>query len=306
MAANFTLQNTFQFVAPWVNFYPLTVGDGNQPFMGMCERVAQILLGPPFKPSWNRNSIQFVTTSGTQTYVNAGSWASGTAYTVGTVIIDTNNNGQRVIVAGTSGGSAPSWVTGLFLTTTDNSVTWQNIGPLATIPQITDFAYIEKAAVRDIYSSSSISVANSWKEMEISLNLSRDTAQGCPKYVAAQSDDNIGDIAIRLTPTPGAAYPVDVQYQKLHQPFTALSNPWAPIPDRLFHTYSMGVLALAFLYKGDSRYQWASQQFIAGVVSYYGGLKETEMNQFLQAWDSTIADAVKAQKAQQVVSARGV
>jgi hypothetical protein len=306
MAATFTLTNTLQFVQPWVSFYPLTIGTNNQPFIGMCERVAQILMAPPFKPNWNRNTVNFVTTIGTQTYLNAGSWALGTNYTAGTVIIDPNGNGQVVIVAGASGGSAPSWSQTLFATTTDSTVTWQNVGKLAIIPQITDFAYIEKAAVQDINSVSAVSAGNAWKELGIKLNLPRDTTTSCPKFVAAQSDDNIGDIAIRLTPTPGSAYPVSVQYQKLHTPFTALSNLWAPIPDRMFYIYGFGVLALSYLYKGDQRYAWASQQFVAGVLSYYDGLEQTQINQFLQNWDATLADSTRAANASQGVQARGV
>lgn len=299
MAATFTLNSTLQWVQPWVNFYPLTFVSTQQPFLGMCERVAQILLSPPFKPNWNRNSIKFVTTAGVQTYIYASSWVASTVYNVGTTIIDSNGNGQVVTVAGTSGSSAPTWSTGMFTSTTDSSVTWQNVGTLASIPQITDFSYIEKAAVQDINNGSV------WKELGISLNLPRDAQTGCPKFVAAQTDDNVGDVGIRLTPTPAAAYPIDVQYQKLHTPFTTLANLWAPIPDRLFYVYSFGVLALAFLYKGDSRYQWASQQFIAGVLSHYSGLDETQRNQFLQAWDATLTDATRMQSAQQGVAARG-
>lgn len=300
MAATYKLSDTLQFVLPWVNFYPLMIGQTSQPFLGMCERVAEILMTPPFAPNWNRNSIHFITTSGTQTYLTAGSWILGTVYNAGTVIIDSNGNGQVVTVAGTSYGTVPTWSTTLFATTTDNTVTWQNLGAMASIAKITDFGYIEKAMVQDVNNG------NQWKELGIALNLPRDSSQSCPKYVAAQSDDNLGDISLRLTPVPAGAYPVSVQYQKLHTPFSSAGNLWAPIPDRLFYVYSFGVLALAFLYKGDQRYAWASQQFIAGVLAYYSGLDQTQINQFLKAWDATLSDSTRSQNAQQGVSARGV
>jgi hypothetical protein len=63
------------------------------------------------------------------------SWASGTVYTKGQIVLDSNGNIQIVKVAGTSGGSAPSWPTepewDPFLegtTTTDNTVTWMYFG----------------------------------------------------------------------------------------------------------------------------------------------------------------------------------
>jgi hypothetical protein len=63
------------------------------------------------------------------------SWASGTAYTKGQVVLDSNGNIQIVKTAGTSGGSTPSWPSAPewdpYLegtTTTDNTVTWMYFG----------------------------------------------------------------------------------------------------------------------------------------------------------------------------------
>lgn len=300
MASNYKLLDTLQFVLPWVNFYPLTLGQTQQPFLGMCESVAEILVAPPLAPNWNRTSTQFLTTAGTQVYAPTAAWQLGTSYATGTVIVDTNGNGQQVIVAGTSGGSPPSWSTSIFASTTDNTVTWQNIGAIASIPQIFDFAYIETATIQDVNNG------NKWKTLGVQLNLNREADQSCPKYIAAQIDDNLGNVAFWLTPVPGAVYPVDIQYQKLHQPFQSLGQTWAPIPDRLFYCYGFGVLALAMMYKGDPRFQWASQKFVTSVLSYYGGLDETQKNQFLMNWEMTLSDAVSMQKGQQAVAARSL
>jgi hypothetical protein len=63
------------------------------------------------------------------------SWASGTAYTKGQIVLDSNGNIQIVKTAGTSGGSTPSWPSAPewdpYLegtTTTDNTVTWMYFG----------------------------------------------------------------------------------------------------------------------------------------------------------------------------------
>jgi hypothetical protein len=68
-----------------------------------------------------------------------GSWASSTAYSVGTIIRSSCTYGDFMIVqvAGTSGSSAPTWNCGnamsgttLWKTTTDNTVTWSDIGAI--------------------------------------------------------------------------------------------------------------------------------------------------------------------------------
>jgi hypothetical protein len=301
MAASFTIQNTIDFCNPYINYYPLSIGGSNQPALGIANSIAQLITAPPFKWRFNRNSVNFITTSGTQTYMNANNWVATTSYTTGTTIIDSNGNGQKCIVAGTSSVSTPSWSTSLFTYTTDGAVTWQNIGPLGGILQMTDFGFIEKAVIQDVNNGSV------WKELSVSLDLSRDSTTSCPKYVSAQSDDNLGDISLRLTPPPGAAYPVSVQYQKQLSPFTSLGQSWSPLPDYLFMTYSFGFLALAFLYKGDSRFEWASQQFTTRLLSYAEGLKESEISAFLQNWQSSsTAFSVWAQKSQQGVAGRGI
>ena len=304
MAATYTLNNTLQYILPWVNYMPLTLGATQQPFIGMCETVAQILLSPPFAPNFNRGAINFITTAGVQTYVAAGSWIPANPYSVGQIIIDSNGNGQLVLTAGVSQTASPpvppTWATGIFVNTTDGTVVWQCLGSLGAIPQVTDFGWIEKAELQDVLNG------NAWKELGIQLNLSRDTVTSCPRFISAQADDNQGDVTFRLMPPPAGAYPIVVQYQRLHQPFTSLSNLWGPIPDRLFYTYSMGVLALAYLYKGDERYASTSQKFITGVLAYYGGLTETQKNQFLANWNASLAETNMQSKAQQAVAARGI
>jgi hypothetical protein len=51
-------------------------------------------------------------------------WAAANAYSVGNLIVDSNNNIQRCTTAGTSGGAHPIWATTIGSTTTDNSAVW--------------------------------------------------------------------------------------------------------------------------------------------------------------------------------------
>jgi hypothetical protein len=56
-------------------------------------------------------------------------WAANTYYAPsGVTIVDSNNNIQLTTTGGTTGGSQPTWATGLNATTTDGSVVWTNKG----------------------------------------------------------------------------------------------------------------------------------------------------------------------------------
>lgn len=62
--------------------------------------------------------------------LNPRTWPTAGAVAKNDMVIDTNGNIQVVITAGTTGGSQPSWNSSAFGTTTDNTATWRNHGPL--------------------------------------------------------------------------------------------------------------------------------------------------------------------------------
>lgn len=69
----------------------------------------------------------------------ANSWgtsrANTTAYSLGQVAIPASPNGflYQAVVAGTSGGGVPTWLTTPGINVTDGSVTWANIGSAITV-----------------------------------------------------------------------------------------------------------------------------------------------------------------------------
>lgn len=77
----------------------------------------------------------------------ANSWgvtaATATAYNRGDIVIPASPNGYlyQAVVAGTSGGSAPSWPTVVGTTVADGGITWLNIGTSVTVLSAADITY---------------------------------------------------------------------------------------------------------------------------------------------------------------------
>lgn len=78
------------------------------------------------------------------TYTAANSWsttrANSTAYIVGDVVRPATANGflYRCVVAGTSGGTVPTYPTVVGTTVVDGTVTWENVGTGITVLNATD------------------------------------------------------------------------------------------------------------------------------------------------------------------------
>jgi hypothetical protein len=90
-------------------------------------------------PNWNVN-VDGSTSDATVRWTNQGpyqtvhlGWQASHAYTAGTQILDSNNNIEWVIAAGTSkAGAHPGWNLTVNGQTADGTVRWRNLGAIAT------------------------------------------------------------------------------------------------------------------------------------------------------------------------------
>jgi hypothetical protein len=96
---------------------------------GSIEQVLTEGTSGATAPAW-ATTANSATTAGAVTWQAGGNaqWQAANAYTVGQLILDANNNVQIVKTAGTSAGSVPAWNQTTGQTTTDGTVTWNNLG----------------------------------------------------------------------------------------------------------------------------------------------------------------------------------
>jgi hypothetical protein len=143
--------------------------------------------------------------------------------------------------------------------------------------------------------------------MTSKLCLGKDSRQGRPGNIAAQSDDGQGNVTFRLMPAPSAAFPVSVTIQQKPTLFTSVSQTWAPIPDEFSHIFNWGFLSLMWLFSDDPRFGVANQKFVSQLLGASEGLTETQRNIFLQNWQAITGQPISNSDAlQQGVQARGM
>ncbi len=90
-------------------------------------------------PAWNA-ATRGSTNDNTVRWTNQGphlaahaTWLPSHAYGAGAIIVDSNNNVEWVLTAGTSkAGTHPAWSAAINGGTADNTVRWRNLGPIAT------------------------------------------------------------------------------------------------------------------------------------------------------------------------------
>jgi hypothetical protein len=326
-----TLAEAFQYASQYIRLAPLTFATGptggraSDPALSIGDWVRQTILAPPFNWRWNRSTVSFALSTGVQDYVQALStfgWAEKASVTAGSSVTMTAPNPTSVSITSnvlvfTSAGFGGTTTFGAvvsFAGFTNAGLTFLNgtsgtvISSSATILAVA-YSHANVGATNEVGGAATMKVTGSGTatELEIALMLGDDNSQNLPAHVAPIFDDGLGNITFRFLPVPEQAYTAKITWQKQAPSFSAISGTWDPIPDYMFHIYSQGVLAKAYEYLGDERWPFTMNLFLRQLLSFHGGLSESQQDIFINnRLVSQIGSQDASMRAQQRVASRGL
>lgn len=150
-----------------------------------------------------------------------------------------------------------------------------------------DFGYMNRADLAD--------ADGTVHEIEIKTSLTRESAEERPGSIAAQRDDNQGNLMFRLNTRADAVYTGVIQYQRKSIPMTSLASTWAPIPDEQSHIFDWGFLFVLALLTKDSRAITFRDWFLSGLLGAQDSLDATQRNIFLANWLESMTQIERSQ-----------
>jgi hypothetical protein len=298
MATTLKLSDSINFAQAFGGWRGLALGNASEPAITCANIILQTLVAAPFTWNWNRASVTFLTSGGTQDYTPASSTfgvIEKASYVLAANITNTaltNNVATYTAVNSFIVGTNVS-VTGSTNSTVFNVVNKPIVSatPTSFTINITN-ANIASAADTAVAVLTTNSVPGSLTEISNVINvLGSGNELGTPSFIAPQVDDNSGNITFRILPIPDQVYQITIVFQKrIPQLINSLSSTWAPIPDHYSFIYQYGFLALICAYFSDSRYMQFINKFVAGVLGAAEGLSENQKNVFSRAWYNSVTE----------------
>lgn len=308
MSTTVTLGGAIGYAQTYLGFRGLNIGVNNEPAVTAANIILLTMISPPFSWNFNRGIVPFTTVIGQQDYtvpVNQFGFIEKAGYQIpsatitNTVIANgiatytANNFFQAMDVVNVSGTTNGS---GIFNVTNQ---TVQTATP-------TTFTLLN-SGIASTSADTGTAVSGTTSEVsQVAKLLGSGSEQGSSNQIAAQVDDNAGNITFRLLPAPNRVYTMNVTYQKKPaQLITGLSSTWAPIPDHYENIYQWGFLALMMAYSGDARWTSMNQKFVSSLLGVAEGLTDQDREVFQQSWlDMVTEQQTRGLKAPQGVQAR--
>lgn len=165
------------------------------------------------------------------------------------------------------------------------------------VQSVSTFGFIELAWLVD-------GTNNQWPlEGKLLLTQNQAAAPGRPENVAAQFDDNAGNITFRFDKYADANYQAYIDYQQKAQLLTSMASLWSPVPDEFSYIFNHGFLCLASLLVNDSRFPIFENWFISRLLGAQDGLSEQAKNIFVANWLALTATLKRNDLAVQMGSA---
>ena len=297
MAATITLQETIQWVQPYLNWANLSIGTAGEPAMSAANLALQTIVGPPFVWPWNRDTATFITAAGQQDYtMNITSFGFMEAesiqlYGVITSVIANGTTAVFQCVNNFAGGSIEGFsdatgAQGGSTTVVIVGCTTSGLNGTQTMIAATPTSFtINTSVIVQEYESNAYATAGKIFPLELKWGaITEATEQGRPEFIATQLSNESGvSFTLRLLSVPDTTYIVRLNYQNSPTLFTATSNTWG-IPDQLEYIYNYFFMFLMMDYFDDPRAARYRQLAVAALLSRADGLEETDRNLFLGNW----------------------
>jgi hypothetical protein len=141
----------------------------------------------------------------------------------------------------------------------------------------------------------SVDGAGNVYELGGKISLAPNAANARPEKIAAQFDDNAGNITFRCDKTPDQNYTVYVDYQQKAPLMSSAASEWAPVPDEFQYIFNTGFLCIMSLLVNDARFPIFEKYFISRLLGAQDGLGATERNIFLANWTGVLQTLARAQ-----------
>jgi hypothetical protein len=312
MAATKTIQDSINWIQPYLNWANLTIGVNEEPAMSAANLILQTIVGPPFVWPWNRTTTTFQTIEGVQDYTmniaNYGFLETASIQMCGVITSVVANGATAVFQAvnnfagGSIDGGFPTPVKISGCTTTGLNGTQTMTAATPTSFTINTSITVTEAE------SGALALAGKIFPLELKWGaITEATEQARPQYISTQESNESGvSFTLRLLPVPNTTYQVNLTYQESPAPYTDVSNTWG-IPDQLQYIYNYFFAFLMFDYFDDPRAARYRQLAVAALLSRADGLEATDRNLFLGNWLPLMAEEMeKDQSTAQGTQARGI
>jgi hypothetical protein len=144
---------------------------------------------------------------------------------------------------------------------------------------IPDFGFLEECWMTD-------SNSTPYPPMQPKLSLPQDLNLSRPQEIAAQYDDDAGNITFRLKNAPDAVYTIQGNYQRKPVILPSLGYTFGPVPDEFAFVYNWGYLCVTSLLVNDARFPIFERFFIGRLLGLQDGLDDVQRNIFLLNWEA--------------------
>jgi len=300
MAATKTLQDSINWMKPFLNWANLTIGTNNEPAMTSANQALQTIVGPPFVWPWNRDNTFFLTTIGTQDYATAisnfGFLESASIELCGTITSVSVVGGTATYTAVNGFSTLPNGGVGEDVTVTGCTTSYLN--GTFEIVSCTATQFVVDLVGADVSESEAGALAVAGPSVQLELkwgSLSEDRALDRPTFISTQASDDSGTtFTFRLMPVPEQNYRVNLIYQEAPLSIVRVSDTWQ-IPDQLQYIYNYFFAFFMFDYFEDPRAARYRQLAVAALLARQSGLSVTDRNLFLGNWMPLMQEEITGQ-----------